>query len=87
MRAQHAAHLPKLHTLLTRLAEVRARPDDDACRALLAAAARDLEREFAEHLALEEEVLFPAVGRLPAVQAALLAELRARRGALSAFSP
>ncbi len=67
----------------------------DACAALsgdagrhaelapaIGAAAAELERHFAAHLAREERVIFPAVRRLldPAADAAIVQEIRRRRG-------
>ncbi|AKU91160.1 hemerythrin domain-containing protein [Vulgatibacter incomptus] len=81
MHAQHAAHQAGLHAMLSASAAVRQDPGDAAKRATLVAAAAPLEREFAEHLALEETVLFPAIRRewSADVQAEVVRELRARR--------
>lgn len=81
MHAQHLEHEPLLRALLESLRSVRGEPRDQARRARLSAAAAQLGLEFEKHLALEEEVLFPAIrSRLSdeAQQQALL-ELRARR--------
>lgn len=81
MEAQHAGHGPKLRAVLDASAALRGSPSDASCKAALATAALELERDFEEHLALEEAILFPAVRRLLAdpVQAEIVAELRARR--------
>jgi iron-sulfur cluster repair protein YtfE (RIC family) len=81
MADQHARHELPLAALVRAVAAVGQSPDDKRLREPLAAAARDLEREFAEHLALEESIIFPAIRRLLAadVQAQIAAELRHRR--------
>lgn len=81
MHAQHSQHEPKLRVLLSAVSAVRKAPEDAGLRTSLAAAAVDLEQEFAEHLELEESSIFPAVrGLLPeAVQTQIMGELRARR--------
>jgi iron-sulfur cluster repair protein YtfE (RIC family) len=80
MHDQHADHESALRHMLAAAATLRATPDDPTARATLATAATDLERAFAEHLDLEEAVIFPAIRRLPAsVQSEIVAELRARR--------
>ncbi len=81
MAEQHASHEPKLDALERASAAVRAAPGDPRLRAALADAARELEREFDEHLALAESIVFPAIRRLLPVpaQAEIIAELRLRR--------
>lgn len=81
MRAQHAEHDAALVALLGASASLRERPRDEERRRALAAAAERLEAAFAEHLALEERVVFPAIRRLlsPEVQREVVRELRARR--------
>ncbi len=80
MREQHATHEPKLQALLRASSQVRENPNHPARRDRLRTTAIELEREFAEHLALEENLLFPAVRRiLPPTQALIVQELRARR--------
>lgn len=81
MHAQHEAHALPLGELLAAASALRQHPLDAATRARLATATTVVAREFAEHLALEETVLFPALRRLlpPATQAQLIEELRARR--------
>jgi iron-sulfur cluster repair protein YtfE (RIC family) len=81
MKEQHARHEPILHTFLCASAALRRNPGDAPLRHELARAASELEREFGEHLALEETVLFPAIPRLlgPALQTEIKEELRRRR--------
>jgi iron-sulfur cluster repair protein YtfE (RIC family) len=70
MAAQHAAHAILVADLLAACATPHT----------LAAPAAALESAMATHLAAEEALIFPAVLALPApVQAAIIAELRARR--------
>lgn len=82
MQGQHTQHEPKLRALLAASVAVREAPQDPDRRASLTAAAEQLEREFDEHLALEEAIIFPAIRRLlsSAVQAEMIKELRGRRG-------
>jgi hemerythrin-like domain-containing protein len=65
------------------LSEVRRNPSGVESRAELVLAAERLERAFAEHLALEETVIFPALRRFvtPEEQTAIKEELRGRRSA------
>jgi iron-sulfur cluster repair protein YtfE (RIC family) len=81
MKEQHAAHEPLLGALLRVLSEVRHNPSGVELRAELILAAERLDRAFAEHLALEETVIFPALRRFvaPEVQATIKEELRGRR--------
>ncbi len=81
MHDQHAEHEAALRALLAAAAVVRSRPDDPGPRTALAAAAAAIERAFAEHLRLEEEIIFPAMRRLlPAADLEnMVAELRQRR--------
>lgn len=89
MREQHSQHEPKLRALLDASVAVRDAPADAERRAALAAAAEELDREFGEHLALEETVIFPAIGHLlsAAEQEEITAELRARRRVAPAAPP
>jgi len=82
MKEQHVAHEPILGALLGVLAEMRRNPGGVEMRAELVLAAERLDRAFAEHLALEEAVIFPALRRFvtPAAQTAIKDELRGRRG-------
>jgi len=82
MAAQHRRHDPKLAALLRAAAKLRGDPQSEGARLELATAAGELEREFEEHLALEESVIFTAIQRLlaPEAQAAIVGELRQRRG-------
>ncbi|HVK72577.1 MAG TPA: hemerythrin domain-containing protein [Kofleriaceae bacterium] len=79
--ADHAAHDAAVARVLAPVAALAADPTRRAELApVLAAAAEDLRAAFAAHLALEEAEVFPLVPRLPAAeQAAVIAELRARR--------
>lgn len=81
MHREHEAHGPLVADLIetcTRVAEAPAR------RAELAAPAAAAVAAFEAHLADEERTIFPAIARLSAEdQAAIVAELRARRGTIS----
>jgi len=82
MRREHESHAPRLDRVVAicgQLAEAPERHAELARR--LAEAAEQLERHFAAHLALEEETIFPALKRAldPAMEARLVAEMRARR--------
>lgn len=81
MHQQHAEHDAGVRELVSAAAALRAAPDEADRRERLAAAARELERAFAGHLRLEEEVLFPALRQLlaPADLDAIAREMRARR--------
>ncbi len=78
---QHQAHTAKVERLLRASADVRNDPGDLEARDALAAIAGELEADFAEHLALEERVVFPAIDQhlTHEIQAGILAEMRARR--------
>lgn len=80
MRAQHASHEAPLGELIVLCGKLPQAPDA-ALRSDFRAVAQLLDRELRRHLELEETRLFPA---LPVQlgedeQAAILAELRARR--------
>lgn len=80
---EHAGHGPPLEALLAACAALAREPARHAAlAAALGDATAELERHFAAHLAREEAVIFPAVRRLldPAADAAIVRELRARRG-------
>jgi iron-sulfur cluster repair protein YtfE (RIC family) len=80
MPRQHLEHAPKLQGLLARLDAVRATPRDSRLRAELGSLAAELEQELSAHLALEEDLIFPALAQLETgVQEQIVAELRARR--------
>jgi iron-sulfur cluster repair protein YtfE (RIC family) len=81
MHDQHAEHDPLVAELVAALGDARDAPADAPARARLADAARALSFELEEHLAIEEDVIFPAVVALlaPDVQARILGELRDRR--------
>jgi iron-sulfur cluster repair protein YtfE (RIC family) len=85
MHDEHAHHAPMLEALLTSSAAVRATPGDVTARSALLAAANALHAAFEPHLESEEQILFPAMRALvPLVeQAAIVSELRARRGPTS----
>lgn len=78
--AEHAAPLEALVGACAVLAQDPARHGEVA--PALDAAAAELERHFAAHLAREEAVVFPAMRRLldADADAAIVRELRARRG-------
>jgi iron-sulfur cluster repair protein YtfE (RIC family) len=82
MHREHAEHDEPLSRLLAACAALVERPAalPEVAGALLAAQ-RDLARHFEAHLAREERTIFPALRvRLPpGEQAAILAEIRARR--------
>lgn len=81
MSAQHDAHGAHIAQLLHALGELQQAPHDESARLRLATIAQPLQLEFEQHLALEESVLFPAIGCLPLTeQSRIVAELRARRG-------
>jgi iron-sulfur cluster repair protein YtfE (RIC family) len=82
MRREHAGHGMRVEAVVTLCAELAASPERHAELApRLREAADQLERHFAPHLALEEELLFPALKRAldPASEARMVAEMRARR--------
>lgn len=81
MHAQHEQHGPLLQALREACKDLRREPENAALKLELAGIADALAKEFAEHLALEEDVLFPAVRQLlnTATQADIVHELRARR--------
>lgn len=83
LREQHAQHEGPVARLLEALEEVQRSPRHAVARARLSSIAAPLKVDFEEHLALEERLVFPAIGEwLPApVQALIIAELRARRRA------
>jgi iron-sulfur cluster repair protein YtfE (RIC family) len=81
MKEEHVAHDHRLRALLCAVSAVGDEPGVPEKRAELVAAADELRREFAEHLQLEEAVVFPAARRFLtlASQAEIMAELRRRR--------
>jgi hemerythrin-like domain-containing protein len=83
MKEQHERHQPMLRDLLDVLSALRRDPSAGALRSDVARAAGALERAFAEHLALEEAVVFPAIRVLlsPLEQTEIKDELRRRRDA------
>lgn len=83
MQREHAEHDDPVSRLLATCAALQERPGErDRLASSLAAAARELERHFEQHLLREERVIFPAVRRHldRATQEAVQAEMRARRG-------
>ncbi len=83
MAREHAEHEPPMTRLVEACDAVARDPGLHAAFApAIGAAARELEDHFAAHLRREEEVIFPAMRRLlaPADDAAIVRELRARRG-------
>jgi hemerythrin-like domain-containing protein len=81
MSTQHAEHEAAIAALLAALAALRDDPADGPRRKALAAAATTLWSVFAEHLAMEEAIIFPAVRRHLGDEArgVLMEQLRARR--------
>lgn len=81
-RAQHGAHEAGLRALLDALDALREDPTRDEKRTALARIAGPMAEAFEAHLALEEAVIIPAFGALlgEAGEAAVVSELRARRG-------
>ena len=82
MVRQHREHQRPLGALVMACAELARDSGRQAeLRPVISAAAEELERLFADHLAREETVVFPAVRRWldQAAQSAIVAELRARR--------
>ena len=83
MREQHRVHGPLLDELLVASRSVRASPGDPPRRERLRVAAVQLAAEFEPHLALEERIIFPAIGLLGAeAEAQIRGEQRARREVL-----
>ena len=83
MEHQHEQHGPRLAVFLRMVAAVGRDPHALRFKDTLATIARDLERDFAEHLALEEAVIFPAIRELLSekIQARIVDELRSDSGA------
>lgn len=83
MAREHAEHEVPLGALVRACAALAEDPGRHAALAPdVGAAAAELERHFAAHLAREERVIFPALRRLlgPDADAAVVGEIRARRG-------
>jgi hemerythrin-like domain-containing protein len=82
MRAEHAALVPAIRSLVESLAQVRAEPEAAEHREGLRRLVMALSEELERHLQAEERTVFAAVSeRVPAsVSEQILAELRARRG-------
>lgn len=83
MESQHARQEPLLEALIEALTALRGGPQEATHRKAVAQAADALSRDFAEHLVMEEAILFPAVRRelSHAVQLEIRQEQRDRRGA------
>ncbi len=82
MAREHREHQRSLGILVEACAHLSGDPGRHGeLAAVLHAAADDLSREFAAHLAREEQVIFPAVRRLfdGAADAAVVKEIRERR--------
>lgn len=80
MHREHGEHVSQLDALLAACAQLRSQPRDAQGRARLEACAQQLAADFERHLALEEGEVFTAVGNLaPALQSAIIAEIRERR--------
>jgi iron-sulfur cluster repair protein YtfE (RIC family) len=85
MEREHVEHAVPLARLLALMDQLMADPGAHArLAAPVAAAARELGAAFETHLVNEEQKIFPALKTLltPAEQAAILAEIRARRAPL-----
>jgi iron-sulfur cluster repair protein YtfE (RIC family) len=85
MEREHREHEAPLARLLALMDQLMASPAAHAqLAAAVAAAAGELGAAFETHLANEEQKIFPALKTLltPAEQAAILAEIRARRAPL-----
>ncbi len=90
MVREHAEHEPPLRRLLDACRELVRDPlRHAALRHAVADAVEELERHFAEHLRREEEVVFPAMRRYldAAANAAIVAEIRGRRGVTLPAAP
>lgn len=84
MIAEHQGHEPPLRTLVAACRELARDPARHAAVApAIGEAARLLQDQFVAHLRREEEVVFPAMRRHldGAADAAIVAEMRARRAA------
>ena len=81
MHAEHEGHAPLLEAVIELCAAIARAPGDQAALApARAPAAGALEAALLAHLEEEERVILPAIAALPAAeQAAIVAELRARR--------
>lgn len=81
MHRQHGEHEADIAALVAALRAVKASPEEAGLREQLRVVAERLSRAFEEHLAAEEQVLFPAIRAVlaPEVQAEIVAEQRARR--------
>jgi len=80
MEAQHRVHGPLVDELLVASRAVRGAPGEPPRRERLRLAAVQLAAEFEPHLALEERIIFPAIGLLGAeIEAQIRSEQRARR--------
>lgn len=86
MESQHQQHCPILADLLRTSAIVRSTPSSEISRSDLAKVASRLKLEFEEHLALEENVIFPAIRGLLSTetQTRIIGELRNRRQPIGA---
>jgi iron-sulfur cluster repair protein YtfE (RIC family) len=83
MEREHAEHEGPLGALVGACAALAEAPGRHAALAPdVGAATAELERHFDAHLAREERVIFPALRRLlsPDADAAIVGEIRARRG-------
>ncbi len=87
MVREHGEHVPAMRELVEACDALARDPGRHAELApALGAATGELERQFAGHLRREEEIIFPALGRLldPAANAEVVKEIRARRGVVDA---
>lgn len=83
MHDQHDLHVDVVARVLAAATALRSSPRDPGARAALLLVARPLRVVLEPHLTAEEEIIFPAVRALlsAADQAAIVRELRERRGA------
>lgn len=81
MAADHRGHVAVVDRVVTVCSDLAREPAHLASRSLeLGAIATELEALFAPHLALEERLVFPAIGTLPADdREAIRSAMRARR--------
>lgn len=83
MESQHARQEPLVEELVRAVIALRTSPQDALARTSVARAAEALSRDFAEHLVMEEALLFPAIRRelSEAEQQEIRQEQRERRRA------
>ncbi len=81
MARQHHEHEADLKTFLEAVEAVAEMPRNAAHKSRLADATTPLDKQFSEHLALEESKIFPALRKilLDSVESEIIAEFRDRR--------